>query len=513
YSLGCILYQLLVGEVPYPESATTSKLLAHRIKPIPSLCQRRPDVPQQLEEVFRRMVAKTASNRFASMSDVYRALANCHAPSAAAELASLAQSISANNIPDGANIADLLDDAALVLPAASEIGLSPVDALPARTLEMGRSAATRSRAPSGAITFIQRNVRIWAATIVGMLIIIFGAIGVRIFLDQGAAPQPHTLDQELVQRPPADATANRPAAVAQTPMLQAPVIVEQSPPTVHPTLEVQAASAEHAIAPAVVEPPMLKPVTPVQTPFVARSQLAPSGMVTGDDWFDFLPMIDLERDPPRRGKWARQPDGLHYTGTGTPNKISQLPLPLELTGSYQFQIEFSTEGGLGPLLAFPVGNDWVRLTLDIGNNQAHISGLEKVNGQSATATSNPAATILEIRATQRYRLDIVVKTTDDAAEINVQMDGNRLIQWQGSSHELSMNFPKQMPGAPVLSFLGSKVPFVIYTAKMQSLEGGRVTLLHQPPKGIHVPNYANLSNVSGGSSEQPDLRKSAAAQN
>ena len=199
----------------------------------------------------------------------------------------------------------------------------------------------------------------------------------------------------------------------------------------------------------------------------------------------------------------RQPDGLHYTGANSPGKISQLPLPLEFNGNYELQIEFSaTEAGLGPLVAFPVGNDWVRLTLDVGNNQAHISGMERVNGQTVTATSNPASTTFEIRTMQRYRLDIVVKTTDDAGEITVQIDGNRLVQWQGATRELSLNFPKQMPGTPVLSFLGNKVPFVIHAAKMQSLDGGKVTLLHPPPKGLHVPNYANLPSVSGASIEQ-----------
>ena len=307
YSLGCVLHQLLTGEAPYPESTVPSKLLAHRIKPIPSLCQRRKDIPQQLEEVFCRMVSKKANDRFASMSDVYRALASCHAPGAAAELASLAKSLSANSMSDGVNVADLLDDAALLQPVAREFELSPVDTHLVRTSATVRPAAKESRKHLGMIAFVQRNARIWAATVVGMSMIILGAIGVRSFLDQESVPRPKPLDQELGQRPnpaPPELITSRPVAVVQAPSLQ-PVMIDQSPPTLRPMPAVQAASAEQTIAPAVVEPPMLKPVSSSQPPVVAPSPLTPTSVPTASaDWLEFLPMIDLERDPPRRGNWA-----------------------------------------------------------------------------------------------------------------------------------------------------------------------------------------------------------------
>ncbi|HEU5119238.1 MAG TPA: response regulator, partial [Isosphaeraceae bacterium] len=49
-------------------------LLAHRTRPIPSLRNLRPDVPQALDECFRRLVAKEPQDRPASMAEVVHTL-------------------------------------------------------------------------------------------------------------------------------------------------------------------------------------------------------------------------------------------------------------------------------------------------------------------------------------------------------------------------------------------------------------------------------------------------------
>ncbi len=74
YSLGCTLYRLLTGQNAYAGETIVQKILAHREKPIPSLCAARPEVPKKLDAVFQRMMAKEPEQRI-GMSEVVQELA------------------------------------------------------------------------------------------------------------------------------------------------------------------------------------------------------------------------------------------------------------------------------------------------------------------------------------------------------------------------------------------------------------------------------------------------------
>lgn len=63
YSLGCTLWFLLTGAPPYADGSTMERLIAHREQPIPSLRDLNPDVPEQLDNICRGLLAKVPAER------------------------------------------------------------------------------------------------------------------------------------------------------------------------------------------------------------------------------------------------------------------------------------------------------------------------------------------------------------------------------------------------------------------------------------------------------------------
>jgi hypothetical protein len=75
YSLGCTLYHLLAGEVPFPGSSLSEKARAHAEAEPPSLEERCPAAPAGLVQVVRRMMAKRPADRFQTAGELADALA------------------------------------------------------------------------------------------------------------------------------------------------------------------------------------------------------------------------------------------------------------------------------------------------------------------------------------------------------------------------------------------------------------------------------------------------------
>ncbi len=70
YSLGCTLYFLLTGVVPFAGDTWTEKLLRHRLDPVPDVRTLRPDVPAELAALLARLLAKEPGERPASAADL-----------------------------------------------------------------------------------------------------------------------------------------------------------------------------------------------------------------------------------------------------------------------------------------------------------------------------------------------------------------------------------------------------------------------------------------------------------
>jgi serine/threonine-protein kinase len=73
YSLGCVLFHTLTGEVPFPAPNDFAKVVAHTQEPPPSVRQHMPELAQELDDVVRKAMAKSPDDRFKSAGELGRA--------------------------------------------------------------------------------------------------------------------------------------------------------------------------------------------------------------------------------------------------------------------------------------------------------------------------------------------------------------------------------------------------------------------------------------------------------
>lgn len=73
YALGCVLYELLTGSVPYPAHYRAATLEAHLGQPPPRPSVVRPQLPPGLDGVIATAMAKHREDRYATCADLVRA--------------------------------------------------------------------------------------------------------------------------------------------------------------------------------------------------------------------------------------------------------------------------------------------------------------------------------------------------------------------------------------------------------------------------------------------------------
>ncbi|WP_280232969.1 serine/threonine-protein kinase [Nocardia cyriacigeorgica] len=70
YALGCTLYYLLTGRLPYPGDTTGQLINAHLNAPIPRPSEHDPSVPSAFDDVIARAMAKNRDERFGSCGEL-----------------------------------------------------------------------------------------------------------------------------------------------------------------------------------------------------------------------------------------------------------------------------------------------------------------------------------------------------------------------------------------------------------------------------------------------------------
>lgn len=135
YSLGCSLYHMILGMVPFPAPSLPEKLVAHRLAEAEPLANLVPSCSLGLDAVIRRMMRKSPDERYDRPVDVARALEPFASGSAPlSRMMSMGETVKADTFPE-------LDEAYAVEwfdrdPEADTDG--PSDSIPAPTSPTSR---------------------------------------------------------------------------------------------------------------------------------------------------------------------------------------------------------------------------------------------------------------------------------------------------------------------------------------------------------------------------------------
>ena len=76
YSLGILMYELLIGKVPFKGDNAVEIAIKQMKEPIPSVRKQNPDIPQSIENVVLRACAKNPKNRYDSVKEMYDDIVN-----------------------------------------------------------------------------------------------------------------------------------------------------------------------------------------------------------------------------------------------------------------------------------------------------------------------------------------------------------------------------------------------------------------------------------------------------
>jgi serine/threonine protein kinase len=70
YSLGVILFEMLVGHVPFGGESPTIVMMKHMQEPVPSVLRERDDVPRAIEQIISKALAKVPANRYQKVTEL-----------------------------------------------------------------------------------------------------------------------------------------------------------------------------------------------------------------------------------------------------------------------------------------------------------------------------------------------------------------------------------------------------------------------------------------------------------
>jgi eukaryotic-like serine/threonine-protein kinase len=326
YALGCVLYQMLTGSPPFDSSSMLMLVEMHQGAPIPLPSRSVPGLPHIVDDIVQRCLAKHATDRYASGSELASALTEAamrppsspHAPGAST------QDLSRVTLPPrraSAPTFSALDD-------APTTAAHSYDAQAARTSSGRAPAAAKITTLSRAVATVAHvaSARPWGLVTVGLTSAV-GAIMVMWAVTRTSTPDPTTEVTEMEGAPIVMTVASEPAP--PTPPIEA---ADAEPAAAEP--DAAAGLSRSAEAP---EQPVASDIVEVLTRFRAWAQdhagapcpsLAELGAPSTDRWGQALVLTCVDQPKDQQiGVMSNGPDLV----AGTRDDVVSWRLDAEVT--------------------------------------------------------------------------------------------------------------------------------------------------------------------------------------
>jgi len=164
YALGCLLFKLLTGEVPFPREGEAARLYAHLNDPPPAPSLYVPEVSMALDDVVARAMSKQPEDRYPSAGDLGRA--------AVAAIGGRRVAVPERTVATGA--AATRESAPI--PPAPAAATEGSGSSPTQKLEGSGSPPTRKLAPAGAGGPGRRRLALAGAGLLAITAIVAGGL-------------------------------------------------------------------------------------------------------------------------------------------------------------------------------------------------------------------------------------------------------------------------------------------------------------------------------------------------
>jgi tetratricopeptide (TPR) repeat protein len=206
-----------------------------------------------------------------------------------------------------------------------------------------------------------------------------------------------------------------------------------------------------------------RPLRSVEKPAAATGKMLPRTKEgPGAQPIDLLALVDPDACVVS-GRCRREGEAIVVSG--------RIMLPVIVSGSYDLTVALKRTGGGDTVgIILPVGAKTVLLGLGYYGNSAH--GLDQVNGKNGSDPSNP--TVLKpakLENNREYVAHARVLVEGGLADIQVDLDGTKIISWNGSTSAFTMYEGWRLPQPNRIGLGVSNGSAVFSSARLVMLSG------------------------------------------